>query len=57
LYEKDWLLELLGKPDYIDIQKIKFEETPPTDNPIVFVMKNPFVKGTTRMLQNGLLRA
>lgn len=50
LYEKDWLLELLGKPDYVEIEKVRFEDSPPTDNPIVFVMR-PCVEETTRMLQ------
>ena len=50
LYERDWLLELLGKPDYVEIEKVKFEDQPPRDNPIVFVMR-PCVEETTRMLQ------
>jgi hypothetical protein len=50
LYEKDWLLELLGKPTYVEIEKVKFEDTPPSDSPIVIVMR-PGIEETTRLLQ------
>jgi GR25 family glycosyltransferase involved in LPS biosynthesis len=50
LYEKDWLLELMGKPTYVDIEKVRFEDAVPSDSPIVIVMR-PGVQETTRMLQ------
>ncbi len=50
LYERDWLLELLGKPSYVEIQKVRFEDAIPQDSPIVVVMR-PGVEETTRMLQ------
>jgi alpha(1,3/1,4) fucosyltransferase len=50
LYEKEWLLELLGKPQYIEIEKVRFEDSPPNDSPIVIVMR-PGIEETTRLLQ------
>jgi len=39
LHEKEWLYELLGKPSALPIESIKMDAPPPTDTPIMVVMR------------------
>ena len=40
LYESNWLYELFGRPKAIELQKVKFDEAPPVEKPILLVMKS-----------------
>ena len=39
LHESKWLLYLFGNPSTVTIDKIRFEDSPPTDAPIVIVQR------------------
>jgi len=40
LYEKKWLIEMLGNPDYIEIQRTSIDETLDVKNPIFIILRN-----------------
>ena len=44
LHEGQWLLDLFGKPTMAPIEKIRFEDPPPTDSPVVVVQRPHAVK-------------
>jgi len=44
LYEHSWLYELFGRPNIIELQKVKFATNPPVEKPIFLVQKGHFEK-------------
>jgi len=42
LYEHSWLHELFGRPKIVELQKVKLNEKPPVEKPILLVQKGHF---------------
>jgi GR25 family glycosyltransferase involved in LPS biosynthesis len=42
LYEHSWLHELFGRPKIVELQKVKLDERPPVERPILLVQKGHF---------------
>ena len=51
LYEKEWLLELLGKPDIFQIDKLEPNMVPRPDVCATVVIQRPFIEKYTQLLQ------